>query len=165
MNSIDRYTAGPAKRRFTPFHPSLFTSKTPTHALPPAPRALPPRGRGLPPRLCVGVEFAQRPQRPGSRHGAQSHGADAALAGATGSFLAFALGAFVPLIPWLGGSGTGAVWASALLGVGATATVGGLVARLTERSVVRTAIRQMLVAGGACMATYWIGGILGASVG
>ena len=87
------------------------------------------------------------------------------LAAATASFLAFALGAFVPLIPWLGGSGTGAVWASALLGVGATATVGGMLAGLTERSVVRTAIRQMLVAGGACVATYWIGGILGASVG
>jgi VIT1/CCC1 family predicted Fe2+/Mn2+ transporter len=40
-----------------------------------------------------------------------------------------------------------------------------MLARLTERSVVRTAIRQMLVAGGACVATYWIGGILGASVG
>ena len=46
----------------------------------------------------------------------------------------------------------------------AAALVGGLLARLTERSVVRTVVRQLLVAGGACMATYAIGGVLGASV-
>ena len=42
--------------------------------------------------------------------------------------------------------------------------LGGLLARLTERSVVRTAVRQILVAGGACLATYFIGGLLGASL-
>jgi VIT1/CCC1 family predicted Fe2+/Mn2+ transporter len=35
---------------------------------------------------------------------------------------------------------------------------------LTERSVVRTVVRQLLVAGGACVATYLIGGLVGASV-
>ena len=55
-------------------------------------------------------------------------------------------------------------WASAVSGVGAAALVGGLLARLTERSVVRTVVRQLLVAGGACLATYAIGGVLGASV-
>ncbi|GIT46927.1 MAG: hypothetical protein Ct9H300mP12_15120 [Acidimicrobiales bacterium] len=43
----------------------------------------------------------------------------------------------------------------------AAATVGGLLARLPERSVVRTMVRQILVAGGACLATYFIGGLLG----
>ena len=33
-------------------------------------------------------------------------------AAAVASFLAFAVGAFVPLVPWLVGSGTSAVWAS-----------------------------------------------------
>ncbi|MBL6924024.1 MAG: VIT1/CCC1 transporter family protein [Acidimicrobiia bacterium] len=80
------------------------------------------------------------------------------------SFLAFVLGAFVPLVPWLGGGGTGAVWASAILGVAAAAVVGGLLARLTERSMIRTVMRQVLVAAGACSATYLIGGLLGASV-
>ncbi|MBC8194404.1 MAG: VIT1/CCC1 transporter family protein [Actinobacteria bacterium] len=80
------------------------------------------------------------------------------------SFLAFVLGAFVPLVPWLGGGGTGAVWASAILGVAAAAVVGGLLARLTERSMIRTVMRQVLVAAGACSTTYLIGGLLGASV-
>ncbi len=86
------------------------------------------------------------------------------LAAATASFWSFAVGAFIPLVPWLVGSGSGAVWASAGLGVGAAAVVGGLLARLTERSVVRTVVRQLLVASGACLATYLIGGVLGASV-
>jgi VIT1/CCC1 family predicted Fe2+/Mn2+ transporter len=85
-------------------------------------------------------------------------------AAAVASFLAFAAGAFVPLVPWLVGSGTSAVWASAISGVGAAALVGGVLAMLTERSVVRTVVRQLLVAGGACVATYLIGGLVGASV-
>jgi len=80
------------------------------------------------------------------------------------SFGSFALGAFVPLIPWLGGGGTNAVWASVMLGLGAAALVGTVLARLTERSVVRTVARQQLVVGGACLATYLIGTALGTSV-
>jgi len=86
------------------------------------------------------------------------------VAAAAASFTAFAIGAFVPLVPWLVGSGSNAVWASAILGVGAAALVGGVLARLTERSVIRTVVRQLLVAGGACLATYVIGGLVGASV-
>ena len=85
-------------------------------------------------------------------------------AAAVASFLAFAVGAFVPLVPWLVGSGTSAIWASAISGVGAAALVGGVLAMLTERSVVRTVVRQLLVAGGACVTTYVIGGLVGASV-
>ena len=70
----------------------------------------------------------------------------------------------MPLVPWLGGGGTTAVWASAILGVVAAAVVGGLLARLTERSIVRTVARQVFVAAGACSATYLIGGLLGGSV-
>ena len=83
---------------------------------------------------------------------------------AVSSFLAFVLGAFVPLVPWLVGGGTTAVWASAILGVAAAAIVGGLLAVLTERSIVRTVTRQVFVTAGACSATYLIGGLLGASV-
>jgi len=86
------------------------------------------------------------------------------VSAALSSFSAFALGAFVPLIPWLLGGGDGAVWASAVLGVTAAAVVGAVLARLTERSVLRTVARQVLVAAGACTATYLIGGMLGASV-
>ena len=80
------------------------------------------------------------------------------------SFGSFALGAFVPLIPWLGGGGNNAVWASVILGLSVAALVGAVLARLTERSVVRTVARQLLVVGGACGATYLIGTALGTSV-
>ena len=86
------------------------------------------------------------------------------VSAALSSFSAFALGAFVPLIPWLLGGGDGAMWASAVLGVTAAAVVGAVLARLTERSMLRTVARQVLVAAGACTATYLIGGMLGASV-
>ena len=86
------------------------------------------------------------------------------VSAAVSSFSAFALGAFVPLIPWLLGGGDGAMWASAVLGVTAAAVVGAVLARLTERSVLRTVARQVLVVAGACTATYLIGGMLGASV-
>lgn len=86
------------------------------------------------------------------------------VSAAVSSFSAFALGAFVPLIPWLLGGGDGAMWASAVLGVTAAAVVGAVLARLTERSMLRTVARQVLVAVGACTATYLIGGMLGASV-
>ena len=80
------------------------------------------------------------------------------------SFGSFALGAFVPLDPWLGGGGNNAVWASVILGLSVAALVGAVLARLTERSVVRTVARQLLVVGGACGATYLIGTALGTSV-
>ncbi len=80
------------------------------------------------------------------------------------SFGSFALGAFVPLVPWLGGGGNNAVWASVILGLSVAALVGAVLARLTERSVVRTVARQLLVVGGACGATYLIGTALGISV-
>jgi VIT1/CCC1 family predicted Fe2+/Mn2+ transporter len=96
--------------------------------------------------------------------GVDPHNLGSPMQAAVSSFLAFALGAFVPLGPWLGGGGTGAVWASAILGVAAAAVVGALLARLTERSMLRTVVRQVLVAAGACSTTYLIGGLLGASV-
>ena len=80
------------------------------------------------------------------------------------SFGSFALGAFVPLVPWLGGGGNNAVWASVILGLTVAALVGAVLARWTERSVVRTVVRQLLVVGGACGATYLIGTALGTSV-
>ena len=83
---------------------------------------------------------------------------------AAASFGAFALGALVPLLPWLGGSGDAAMWGSVGLGVGSVAGVGVALAWLTERSVVRTVARQVAVAAGACLVTWWIGGLLGASV-
>jgi VIT1/CCC1 family predicted Fe2+/Mn2+ transporter len=80
------------------------------------------------------------------------------------SFWAFALGAFVPLAPWLLADGAGALITSVVLGIVAAGIVGVAIAVFTERSMFRTALRQVLVAAVACGATYLIGSILGVSV-
>ena len=87
------------------------------------------------------------------------------LMAAGSSFVSFSFGAFVPLIPWLLGEGNAAIWTSATFGITCTALVGGVLARLSGRSVFKTSLRQMLVAAGACSATYLIGSFLGTSIG
>lgn len=80
---------------------------------------------------------------------------------ALSSFCAFTLGAIVPLAPWFFADGTEAVIASVVCGVIGAVIVGILLARFTERSPVRTALRQVLVAAGAATATFLIGSALG----
>jgi VIT1/CCC1 family predicted Fe2+/Mn2+ transporter len=85
-------------------------------------------------------------------------------AAAISSFIAFAIGALIPLFPWFFAEGTGAIVASATLGLVAAATVGAILARFTERSMVRTAARQVSWAVAACTVTWLIGSWLGAVV-
>lgn len=80
------------------------------------------------------------------------------------SFFAFGIGAILPLIPWFFAEGTGATLASVLIGLGAAALVGIVLARFTERSVLRTASRQVSLAAVACILTWLIGSLLGATV-
>ncbi len=83
---------------------------------------------------------------------------------AVSSFIAFAIGAILPLIPWLLGEGDGAILASVAIGLTAAALVGATIARFTERSIVRTVGRQVLWAVAACALTWGIGSALGATV-
>jgi vacuolar iron transporter family protein len=86
------------------------------------------------------------------------------IAAATSSFIAFGVGALIPLLPWFFGSGNAAIVASALLGLVTAATVGAVLARFTERSIVRTAVRQVTWAVLACAITWLIGSWLGTVV-
>lgn len=83
---------------------------------------------------------------------------------ATSSFGAFAVGAVLPLIPWFLGDGRGAIVASVLIGLVAAAAVGVILAYFTERSKIRTAIRQAFIAAVACSVTWLIGSLVGATV-
>jgi len=80
------------------------------------------------------------------------------------SFVAFSFGAFVPLVPWLLGEGNAAIWVSAISGIMCTALVGGVLARLSGRSIIKTSLRQMSVAAAACSATYLIGSLIGTGI-
>lgn len=85
-------------------------------------------------------------------------------AAAASSFVAFAIGALIPLLPWFFAEGNGAVVASAILGLFAAGAVGAILAKFTERSVARTAGRQISWAVAACAVTWLIGTWLGAVV-
>ena len=84
---------------------------------------------------------------------------------ALASFLSFAVGAALPVVPWFIGSGTSATLASISIGVVAATIVGALIGRLAERSVVRSAARQVLILLGACAVTYALGRAIGVNVG
>jgi vacuolar iron transporter family protein len=82
---------------------------------------------------------------------------------ALSSFATFALGALLPLIPWLIAHGNGALVGSIAIGTSAAIGVGALLAALTRRSIVKGAARQLLVAALAAAVTYGIGRAVGAS--
>src|SRR5438874_9123103 len=65
---------------------------------------------------------------------------------AVSSFVAFALGALAPLVPWFIGSGTAATIASVIVGLVASTIVGTLLARFNGRSVLFSAARQTAIA-------------------
>lgn len=86
------------------------------------------------------------------------------VAAAVSSFIAFAIGAILPLIPWLLSEGTAARNGSIVIGLIAAAGVGALLAWFTERSMVRTILRQVGWAVGACGLTWAIGSWLGTTI-
>jgi VIT1/CCC1 family predicted Fe2+/Mn2+ transporter len=82
------------------------------------------------------------------------------------SFVTFAVGALIPLAAFLGGSsGSGAI----LIAIAATAVsaliVGGALSFLTNRSIVVSAMRSLLVCAVAGAITYGIGAAVGATAG
>jgi vacuolar iron transporter family protein len=83
---------------------------------------------------------------------------------AAASFVTFALGAFIPLLPWLIGSGTAAIVASVVLSAVAAVVVGVVLARFTERPVVPSALRQLAVTVIAAAVTFGVGRAIGTGV-
>jgi VIT1/CCC1 family predicted Fe2+/Mn2+ transporter len=85
--------------------------------------------------------------------------------GAAGSsFAAFALGAVIPLAPFLLTSGTVAIILSASLALVALFIVGALVSLLTGRSLIFSGLRQCFIGGGTALVTFVVGSIIGVSV-
>jgi len=78
------------------------------------------------------------------------------------SFISFAIGAVIPLLPYL--FGASALWLSLALTAIALAITGGTVARLTGRPIALGAVRQVGLAILAAGVTYAVGRGIGASV-
>ncbi|GDY32901.1 VIT1/CCC1 transporter family protein [Gandjariella thermophila] len=79
------------------------------------------------------------------------------------SFLAFSLGALVPILPFL--LGLRLLWAGLAVGGAGLFVAGVLVARYTTRSWWRNGLRQLAFGAVAAGATYLVGHLIGAAVG
>lgn len=84
---------------------------------------------------------------------------------AVGSFVAFSLGAFIPLLPWFFLTGATATVVSISLALFAAAALGVALAAMTTKRFLFGALRQAGIAGGAAAITYGIGSAVGVGVG
>ncbi len=82
---------------------------------------------------------------------------------AISSFWAFVVGAFIPLLPWLWSTtGNQIYWSIGLAAVGA-AVVGGAIGWFTRRGVLRSAVRQLVIAALAAAVTFGVGRLVGSN--
>jgi VIT1/CCC1 family predicted Fe2+/Mn2+ transporter/rubrerythrin len=80
---------------------------------------------------------------------------------AAGSFVAFAIGAVVPVLPYLVGGGTVALLVSLGLSLAALFAVGAAVSLLTGRGLLFSGVRQLGIGLTAALVTYLIGSLIG----
>jgi VIT1/CCC1 family predicted Fe2+/Mn2+ transporter len=83
------------------------------------------------------------------------------LAAAGGSFVAFTIGALIPLVPYLVATGTVAFAGSLGASLVALAVLGIGIASLTRRPFLYGAARQVLLGGIAAATTYAVGHLIG----
>jgi VIT1/CCC1 family predicted Fe2+/Mn2+ transporter len=86
--------------------------------------------------------------------------------GAAGSsFVMFAIGAVVPVVPFLLTSGAAALVASIALALLALFVVGAAVSLLTGRGIVFGGLRQVVIGALAATVTFLVGRVIGVAVG
>jgi VIT1/CCC1 family predicted Fe2+/Mn2+ transporter len=117
----------------------------------------------------LATEMMADPELALETHAREELGIDPAELGApvhaaVSSFGAFAVGAIVPVLPWFFVRGGTAVVASIVAGVVAAIVIGVALARFTERPVLVSALRQLVIAGLAAGVPYAIGSAVGVTV-
>jgi VIT1/CCC1 family predicted Fe2+/Mn2+ transporter len=131
------------------------------------------RMRGVQPELAeeVARQISVQPDRGLGLHVREELGVDpeelpSPYTAAAASLVTFAVGAIIPLIPYLAGISSPGLALGLALGLAALAAFvgGGLVAKLTDRPFFRGAIRQLLLGALAAGVTYLVGMAVGASV-
>ncbi|MGE5288777.1 MAG: VIT1/CCC1 transporter family protein [Micromonosporaceae bacterium] len=86
------------------------------------------------------------------------------LSAAVSSFLTFAMGALVVIVPYFFGGGVAALVAAIILAALALLGVGAGIGVLNGRPAVRSGLRQLILGGLAALVTFGIGHLIGASV-
>ena len=95
--------------------------------------------------------------------GVDPHDLPSPVYAAAGSLVSFAVGAIIPLVPYLAGGS--ALWLALMLAALAAIVGGGAVARLTDRPFWRGAARQLVLGAAAAALTFGIGHLVGGAVG
>jgi VIT1/CCC1 family predicted Fe2+/Mn2+ transporter len=128
-------------------------------------------GRGVPKAIAEQVVDAlmQDPEVALEVHSREELGIDptrtgSPLGAAVSSFVSFAIGALIPLIPWFFATGWGAVLVSIVLGAVAALAIGAVIGYFSERSITRAAVRQLLITAVAAAITFGIGRLVGVGV-
>lgn len=128
------------------------------------------RNRGLSADLAkeVARQFARDPEVLWRIHAREELGIDpdnlpSAWLAAWSSFVAFALGATVPVVAYAADLARPFVVAAVLSGV-AMFVVGSVVGRMTARPWLLTGLRQLLLGAGAAAVTYGVGSLVGVGV-
>lgn len=126
--------------------------------------------RGVEPELAAQVaeQLSRDPDQALLIHAQEELGVDphqlpSPWTAAYSSLLAFSVGAFIPLLPYVLGAQT--VWISAILAVVALFGAGVGAARFTSRSWWYSGTRQLLLGVIAAVVTYGVGSIFHAAVG
>lgn len=96
--------------------------------------------------------------------GLDPNGLGSPWAAAVSSFLAFAAGAVLPLLPFLLGARVRALAATVALTLGALFAVGAATSLFTGRSALRSGLRMTFIGALAGAATYGVGHLFGVSV-
>jgi VIT1/CCC1 family predicted Fe2+/Mn2+ transporter len=114
----------------------------------------------------LSVDLMRDPDLALRTHAREELGVDPSTTGspwgaAISSLFSFALGAFIPLVPWIAtSSGDPIVW-SIVLAVLAAAAVGGVIGWFTRNGIVKWAMRQVFVGALAAAVTFGIGRLVG----
>lgn len=80
------------------------------------------------------------------------------------SIITFLVGAMLPVIPWLSGSGDSARLASVVIGLSAAGVLGALIAQQSERPWWTGTIRQVVITALAVSVTFAIGSLVGVNL-
>ncbi len=94
--------------------------------------------------------------------GVDHHELPSPVTAAGASLVTFAIGALIPLVPYL--AGFGSLIAALIFAAVAAVAGGGMVARITDRPFLRGAVRQLVLAAMATGLTYAIGTMVDATI-
>ncbi|MFE0730433.1 VIT1/CCC1 transporter family protein [Streptomyces antibioticus] len=126
--------------------------------------------RGVEPGLArqVARQLSRDPEQALEIHAREELGIDPSdlpspLVAAGSSFGAFALGALLPVLPYL--LGASALWPAVVLALLGLFACGAVVARVTARTWWYSGLRQLALGGAAAGVTYALGHLFGTAVG